>query len=75
MQSQIQNVLQYLFFHSLGLLELLVPKRSIPVFPVTVWMDAVGHATSRVTAAPNTWGHANVVIGSGTVWAAPFPFG
>lgn len=63
------------FFHSLGPLELLVPKKSIPVFTVTLWMDAVGHASFRLTAAPNTWGHANVVIGLVTVWTAPFPFG
>lgn len=37
MQSQIQNVLQYLFFFSqLGSLGVLVPKKSIPVFTVIV---------------------------------------
>lgn len=25
------------------------------MFTVTLWMDALGHSTSRLTAAPNTW--------------------
>ena len=38
MQNQIHNVLQYLFSHSWGPLHLLLfPKKSIPVFTVTVW--------------------------------------